>query len=119
MVSSEPDIPGAGIYKLPAQLCLVDSCRVQNGNRHSSVMYISGSQLNILGHPHIALIRILPFSLIKKNKHVSLFLTFFLPHCTACGILVYQPGIEPTTPALEAQSLNHWATREVSYVSLI
>ena len=30
----------------------------------------------------------------------------------AYGILVPQPGIEPTPPALEAQSLNHW-TREV------
>ena len=41
------------------------------------------------------------------------FFTFFLPHVTACGILVYQPGIEPTTPALEAQSLNHWTNRDV------
>ena len=31
----------------------------------------------------------------------------------ACGILVPQPGIEPVPPALEAQSLNHWSTREV------
>ena len=33
--------------------------------------------------------------------------------CTACGILVLQAGIEPVPPALEAQSLNHWTTREV------
>ena len=31
----------------------------------------------------------------------------------ACGILVPQPGIKPMPPALEAQSLNHWTTREV------
>ena len=31
----------------------------------------------------------------------------------ACGILVPQPGIEPTTPALEGGFLNHWTTREV------
>ena len=31
----------------------------------------------------------------------------------ACGILVFWPGIEPMTPALEAQSLNHWTAREV------
>ena len=31
----------------------------------------------------------------------------------ACGILVPQPGIEPTPPAVEAQSLNHWTAREV------
>ena len=29
------------------------------------------------------------------------------------GILVPQTGIEPKPPALEAQSLNHWTTREV------
>ena len=37
----------------------------------------------------------------------------FLPHCTACGILVPQPRIEPMPPAVEAQSLNHWTAREV------
>ena len=31
----------------------------------------------------------------------------------ACRILVPQPGIPPTPPALEAWSLNHWSTREV------
>ena len=30
------------------------------------------------------------------------------------GILVPQPGIEPTPSALEVQSFNHWTTREVS-----
>ena len=38
---------------------------------------------------------------------------FFWPYCTACGILVPQPGTEPVPPAVEAQSLNHWTTREV------
>ena len=31
----------------------------------------------------------------------------------ACGILVSQPGTEPTLPVLEAWSLNHWTAREV------
>ena len=31
----------------------------------------------------------------------------------ACRILVPQGGIEPVPPAVEAQSLNLWATREV------
>ena len=31
----------------------------------------------------------------------------------ACGILVPQPGTEPKSPAVEAQSLNHWTSREV------
>ena len=30
-----------------------------------------------------------------------------------CGILVPQPGIEPMSPALKVQKLNHWTTREV------
>ena len=39
---------------------------------------------------------------------------FFLatPH-SARGILVPQPGMEPTPPAVEAQSLNHWTARVV------
>ena len=32
---------------------------------------------------------------------------------TACGILVPRSGIEPTPPAWEVQSLNHWTAREV------
>ena len=38
---------------------------------------------------------------------------FFWPCHAACGILVPQPGIEPTSPALEARNLNHWTAREV------
>ena len=30
---------------------------------------------------------------------------YFWPHCTACGILVAQPGIEPMSPALESRFL--------------
>ena len=40
-------------------------------------------------------------------------LLFFWPHRVACGILVPLPGIEPTPPAVEAWSLNHWTAREV------
>ena len=31
----------------------------------------------------------------------------------ACGILVSRPESEPIFPALEAQSVNHWTSREV------
>ena len=31
----------------------------------------------------------------------------------ACRILVPQPGMEPMTPGVGAQSLNHWTAREV------
>ena len=41
------------------------------------------------------------------------FFLIFWPHCAACGILVLRPGLEPAPPAEEAQSLNHWTTREV------
>ena len=36
---------------------------------------------------------------------------FWLSH-EACGILVPWPGIEPGPPAVEAQSPNHWTSRE-------
>ena len=37
----------------------------------------------------------------------------------ACGILVPWPGIKPVPPAMEAQSLNHWTTREVPNLSVL
>ena len=43
----------------------------------------------------------------------SLFVCVFLAGHAACGILFPQPGVEPNPPAVEAQSLNHWTTREV------
>ena len=39
--------------------------------------------------------------------------SLFWLHQVAGGILVPQSGIEPMPPALGAQSLNHWTTREV------
>ena len=44
-------------------------------------------------------------------------LFYFWPHCVACGILFPWPGIEPTPPALEAWSPNHWTAREVPTTS--
>ena len=41
------------------------------------------------------------------------FSLIFWPCHVASGILVSQQGVEPTSPALEAQRLNHWMTREV------
>ena len=34
--------------------------------------------------------------------------------CTACGILIPQPVMEPTAPTVQAQGLNHGTTREVA-----
>lgn len=56
---------------------------------------------------------------LKKKKNSSLVycsLThplFFLAHCVACWVLDPWPGIEPVLPALGAQTLNHWTTREL------
>ena len=38
---------------------------------------------------------------------------FVLPHRSACKILGFQPGIEPASPVVEMQSINHWTAREV------
>ena len=46
------------------------------------------------------------------GMHLSLY--FFFSARPRWGILVPQPGIEPTPSALEVQSFNHWTTREVS-----
>ena len=42
----------------------------------------------------------------------------FWMHPTACRILVPPPGIKPTPPALEVQSLNHWTTRQVTLLNV-
>ena len=56
----------------------------------------------------------------KKGMHTLnsfqydyLFIYLFRPHHVACRIFVPRPGIKPITPAVEAQSLNHWTAREV------
>ena len=46
------------------------------------------------------------------HRHWGIFFFFFAYH-EACRILVLYPGMEPMTPAVEAQSLNHWTTREI------
>ena len=38
---------------------------------------------------------------------------FFWMHCKACRILVPWPGLKAESPAVDAQNLNHWTTREV------
>ena len=42
------------------------------------------------------------------------FLFFFFLHHAACRILVPRPGMEPTPPAVEAQSPNYWTARQVA-----
>ena len=47
-------------------------------------------------------------------------LFFFFGHTMQhAGVLFPRPGMEPVPPALEAQILNHWTTREVLKKSLL
>ena len=51
--------------------------------------------------------------IFKLYYYLLFFLSFFLTYHRACGILASQPRIEPTPPAVEVRSLNHWTAREV------
>ena len=59
---------------------------------------------------------LITFSRKTENKDVLFklfqFGVFWSPR-VACGSPVPQPGIKPTPPAMEAQSLSNWTTREV------
>ena len=50
---------------------------------------------------------------VHTNSYDMLQFGFLYFGCVACGILVSWPGTEPVPCTLEAQSLNHWTTREV------
>ena len=47
------------------------------------------------------------------GRWILIFLRFSWLRCAACGISVPRPGTEPMSLAVEAQSPNHWTTREV------
>ena len=47
------------------------------------------------------------------------FICLFWLRRAACGSLVPLPGIEPASPTVEVQSLNHWTTREVPHYLLM
>ena len=65
-----------------------------------------------------AFISVLTFKVLLCCFFIFFFF-FFLLHCTACGILVAQPGIEPVSPTLEEQSLNHQTSRKVRFASFL
>ena len=56
------------------------------------------------------------YSLASRYWFLNFF--FFCLCRVACGILVPQPGIEPTPHAVEVWSLNHWTTREAPDISV-
>ena len=47
------------------------------------------------------------------------FFFFFWPFCISYGILVPQPEIELTPPAVEVWNFNHWIAREVPQLHLL
>lgn len=58
-----------------------------------------------------------PFSSIRVSFPFSLKKIFFLSCHMACGTLVSWSRIEPIPPALEAQCVNHWTSREGLFLS--
>ena len=52
-----------------------------------------------------------PNFVLKIHKY-NFILFYFWPHCTACGILVPWPGIEPMPSVVKVLSPYHWTTRE-------
>ena len=54
---------------------------------------------------------------VSTSSLFFVFCVFFLPHPSTCRILLPQPGIEHASPALEAQSPDHWNAMEVSHTS--
>ena len=73
----------------------------------------------LLHHPRLCLHLHIAFSVcvhVCFCVHLSLFKIFYyyfgvMP--VACRILVSWPGIEPVSPAMEAQSPKHWVTRKL------
>ena len=59
-------------------------------------------------------------SLFLRLKILLFFLSFFFfwSYYVTCGTLVPWPGIKPVSPAVDAQSPNHWPTREVPWLCL-
>ena len=56
---------------------------------------------------------------LTANQRYLFIYLFTWPHHEECRILVPWPGIEPLPPVLEAQSLNHWTTKEVPRTSIL
>ena len=80
---------------MPGSICISD--KQKNGTHNNWVQYLGQT--------------------FTKKVFVGLgfffFFFFFLPHLKVHGILVPPSWIKPTSPALEAQSLDYWSTREV------
>ena len=60
-----------------------------------------------------SLFNLLLISSASFSLFIYIYLFIYWLHCTAYGILIPQPGIEPVSPTVEAWSPNHWTAREV------
>lgn len=45
---------------------------------------------------------------MRYHRHCKQTFLFLGTHCATCGVLVPQPGAEPTPSAVGASSLIHW-----------
>ena len=98
--SINPVLPGKTWYRLPGSHAIGSSSRLAD-----CTISDSSASFHFLPNPSVL------FSFY--SFFFLFFLFFFLLSQEACEILVSQPGIEHTPPALEAQSPNHWSTKEV------
>ena len=70
------------------------------------------TNINLSKHTHCHHCQVIMGEAPSVPKYFILFY-FIWPHHAACEILGSWPGIKPKRPAVEAQSLNHWTSREV------
>ena len=95
-------------FLMCSQLFFIHFSQAEIFTSHHIVMYFTTS-LMLLFFFFMLYWESLPSMLL-----IFSFVLFWLCH-KAYGILVPWPEIEPTPPALEAQSLNHWTAREVPF----
>ena len=100
-----------------ACLAFLSSTISQSLHKLMSLESVMLSNHLILCHRLLLLSSVFPsirffFPKIKMGVfHQLIFSFFFLAALSGCGILVPQPGVEPSAPVLEGQSSNHWITR--------
>ena len=92
------------LIRFPSQVCAAQNacglCWGQSDNQPRDVLLVC------------------PLRLPAAGRALSPLLTpIFRALHSACGILIPQPGIEPVSPVMEGQCLNHWTTREAPALS--
>ena len=84
---------------------------LEYGSRTSSLQNCEKTDLLSLSLPIYGILLWQP-GLTDTDTVIHLVILIAFGH-VACGIFVPGPGIEHEPPAVEAQSLNHWTTREL------